>query len=128
MSAPEQSLLEEFTDLLTVRALHPDEYEAALTAFRARLAALDAAHHGGNRTMSKWIRFDAGPPSASGKTATWTILTIDGAMVLGEVRWYGPWRKYTFYPRSETVFEQDCLRDIAAFIEAHTREHRGASR
>ena len=43
MSAPEQSLLEEFTDLLTVRALHPDEYEAALTAFRARLAEVDAA-------------------------------------------------------------------------------------
>lgn len=62
--------------------------------------------------------------SPSGKTAIYSVSAKDGGATLGAVRWYAPWRKYAFFPRPETLYEQDCLRDIAAFCEAETRAHR----
>ena len=41
---------------------------------------------------------------------------------LGDIRWYSKWRKYAFYPRADTLFEHECLRDIAAFCEEQTKE------
>lgn len=75
--------------------------------------------------MSRWIRFEEGPRSPSGKTRSWSVVAKHGGVELGAVYWYAPWRKYAFAPSPyETVFEQDCLRDIATFIESRTREHR----
>jgi hypothetical protein len=42
------------------------------------------------------------------------------------VRWFSRWRKYAFYPGRETVFEEDCLREIADFCETRTREYKQA--
>ena len=36
---------------------------------------------------------------------------------LGCVKWYGPFRKYTFYPEGGTVFDDKCLNDISYFIK-----------
>lgn len=72
----------------------------------------------------KWIRITETGTSASGKTKTWWVRSEDGQDFLGEVKWYAPWRKYAFYPAAITIFEQDCLRDIASFIEEKTKEHR----
>lgn len=36
---------------------------------------------------------------------------------LGQVKWYGPWRCYAFFPADGTLFERVCLRDIAAFCD-----------
>lgn len=70
----------------------------------------------------KHIMFVPGPSKP--KTKTWAIHSIDQPGIqLGWVCWYGHWRKYGFFPDAQTVFEQDCLRDIAAFIEKKTREH-----
>lgn len=71
-----------------------------------------------------WIRFDYVDVSKSGKTKLWRIRPLDSHDTLGEVKWYGPWRKYCFYPDHNTVFEQDCLRDIAKFCESQTKAHR----
>jgi hypothetical protein len=46
---------------------------------------------------------------------------------LGWVAWFSRWRKYAFYPKPETVYEEDCLRDIAEFCEAKTKEHKNIS-
>jgi len=43
---------------------------------------------------------------------------------IGSVYWYNPWRKYCFFPAPGTVYEQDCLRDIADFVETETKRHR----
>lgn len=74
--------------------------------------------------MSEWIRFDAGPPSASGKTKTWDVRTKDGIHILGRVSWYAPWRRYSFWPDLGTVFEGQCLRDIASFCDTSTAAHK----
>jgi hypothetical protein len=72
----------------------------------------------------KWITITWAGPSKSGKTSIYIVRTTDGHVVLGEVRWFGRWRKYAFYPDPNTVYEQDCLRDIATFCEDITRQHR----
>ena len=41
-------------------------------------------------------------------------------LFLGGIKWWGGWRKYCFFPEQATIFEKDCLRDIADFCEAQT--------
>ncbi len=73
---------------------------------------------------SKWITFELEIPLKQRKTDIWGVYSKQGHAVLGLVMWYPAWRKYAFYPNKETVFEQDCLRDIAKFIEDKTKEHK----
>ena len=72
--------------------------------------------------MSKWISF--WPILEGGKTKTWVVRTIDGVVMLGVVRWHSPWRKYAFFPLSETLFEEQCLNDLATFLKDETRKQR----
>lgn len=73
--------------------------------------------------MSKWIRFDEVAEVAPGRrTVVWRVVNKETNAYLGAVRWYGPFRQYSFEPEPFTVFERTCLRDIADFCEARTRE------
>lgn len=77
--------------------------------------------------MAKWIKFIDEKLSESGKTKIWRLVTISTfGVLLGEVRWYGPWRKYSFFPNRDLalVFEKDCLRDIADFCESETAKRK----
>jgi hypothetical protein len=77
------------------------------------------------RIMSGWIRFEFNGQSASGKTKRWLVIsTFEPHPVLGTIAWYASWRCYSFYPKSDTVFEKACLRDIANFCEEETNAHR----
>lgn len=74
--------------------------------------------------MAKWIRFlDAGR-SASGKTRVWLVAEKNNGPALGRVEWFARWRRYAFAPFPDTVYEQDCLRDIAEFCEYETKMHK----
>jgi hypothetical protein len=80
--------------------------------------------------MAEWCKFQASGPSKSGKTLLWTVVTYaskdgDGSFTeLGIVKWYGAWRKYAFFPAPQTLYEHDCLRQIADFCERETKAHR----
>ena len=76
--------------------------------------------------MAKWIRFDKMAPGT--KTDLWAIRALDGSGDLGAVKWFGAWRKYCFFPCDGTLYEQDCLRDIATFCETATAEYRQRKR
>jgi hypothetical protein len=71
-----------------------------------------------------YIRFIEGPSKP--KTRTWWVVTKDDDIHLGWIGWFARWRKYGFYPKSETVYEQICLREIADFCERETAEHKKA--
>lgn len=73
--------------------------------------------------MSKPKRVKFGRPknSDSGKTQIWSVLDSSG-MLLGQIKWFGQWRKYAFYPLGFTVYEQDCLRTIADFCEQKSKK------
>lgn len=67
--------------------------------------------------MSKWINFSKEWDNGNKKTDTYLIETKDGNQCIGLIKWYAPWRKYSFFPNPNTVYETDCLKDIVSFIE-----------
>lgn len=62
------------------------------------------------------------------KTDIYDVRSVAGEAWLGTIQWYAAWRKYSFHPRPETVFEADCLRAIADFLASLTKDHRSATR
>ena len=73
--------------------------------------------------MARWIRF-AQVENPGRLTKVWQVITVEHGEFLGEVRWFTSWRKYCFFPAPSTIFEQDCLRDIADFCETVTKQHK----
>lgn len=69
--------------------------------------------------MSKWIEFHkVDPPIIGRKTDTYLIFTKTGDQtVLGEIKWYGPWRQFAFFPQPNCLFEKTCLQDITDFLK-----------
>ena len=74
--------------------------------------------------VSKWIEFVHW--RETGKTSVWQVVTKDGGVVIGEVKWFGRWRGYAFFPKPDTIYEATCLRDIADFIKAQMDARRVA--
>lgn len=58
----------------------------------------------------------------------WVVETKDEGYVLGVVKWFGRWRCYAYFPYPETVYEKDCLREIALWCEERTKEHMAKKR
>jgi hypothetical protein len=76
------------------------------------------------KDKAKWISFYF--LLDTGKTKIWEVMSKGQGAILGVIKWYGAWRKYSFSPRSNTIFEEKCLRDIADFCERETLAHRAA--
>lgn len=77
--------------------------------------------------MATYIDFHDCGVAAGKKTRSWIVQPKDGTAKIGWVRWHGAWRKYCFFSEGyPCIFEEVCLRDIAEFVEARTREHRAA--
>lgn len=74
----------------------------------------------------KWIVIDEGPQL--GKTKQWRVSTADRAATLGVIKFFPRWRKYSFWPNANTLYEADCLRDIADFCEGQTKLWRAGLR
>lgn len=49
---------------------------------------------------------------------------LDERIELGEIKWNGKWRKYCFYPYDETLYDTQCLMDIALFMDKLNKEKR----
>jgi len=76
--------------------------------------------------MGTYINFIEITPNP--KTKVWEVVTKEEDNFLGIIKWFGRWRKYTFMPSSNSVYEEVCLREIADWIECRTKEHRDAKR
>lgn len=73
-----------------------------------------------NPPTAKWIDFIETTPPAI-KTKRYSVLSKE-KHYLGEIKWYGPFRKYSFFPQSGTVFEIQCMTDIINFIKFLTEK------
>lgn len=73
--------------------------------------------------MSRWITFKE-IDNAKGKTKVWRVASKESDAFLGTVKWHGPWRKYCFFPNEDTLFEEDCLEDIAKFLQGLKAERK----
>lgn len=61
-----------------------------------------------------WAYFDG--MSESGKTEVWRVQ--NGDLLLGKISFWSKWRRYAFFPRPETLYETQCMTDIAGFLSA----------
>jgi hypothetical protein len=68
------------------------------------------------------LRFEQGPNKP--KTKTWFVLNKHDNIHLGWIGWFARWRKYAFFPKTDTVYEEDCLKDIAQFCVIETHKHK----
>lgn len=77
-----------------------------------------------------YLRFDDVQASESGKTRIFNVCNKNSGAVLGEVRWYGQWRRYCFFPSEYAafVFSAGCLRDIATFADQQTAKQKTRAR
>lgn len=66
--------------------------------------------------------------SPSGKTCIWEVISTQRQDVLGEIKWFGRWHQYTFFPICDTIWNDDCLIEISAFLTKVTAEHRMLSK
>jgi hypothetical protein len=70
----------------------------------------------------KWIRIVETGKSSSGKTKIYEVQDrFYPERILGMIKWLPSWRRYAFFPEPETFYEEQCLKDIALFLEVETR-------
>jgi hypothetical protein len=66
----------------------------------------------------KWITIKEEGFSASGKTKIFSVVNNEHTDYwIGLIKWNSGYRKYAFYPSTESYYEEDCLKDIAEFLE-----------
>jgi hypothetical protein len=75
----------------------------------------------------RYINFHLRDQIPGRETSIWYVHTKSGE-ALGYINWYGPWRKYCFYPGPGSGFEEVCMREISDFIVARTKEHKSKSK
>lgn len=74
--------------------------------------------------QGKYIFFhDEGLVSERAVTHVFSVADRMSKTRLGTVKWFMQWRKYCFFA-SDSVFDHNCLRDIADFCEMKTIERR----
>jgi hypothetical protein len=90
---------------------------------------------------SKWVEFrecfSGRVGKAKRKTKVWEVISRAAGFDVGTVEWYPHWRQYVFAVRLRKedeggpfdcdVYNPECLRDIADFAEARTKEHHRAT-
>ena len=50
------------------------------------------------------------------KTEVYAVMTKDNEVALGIIKWYAPWRQYTYFPDDNTIYSKGCMEDINDFI------------
>ena len=52
------------------------------------------------------------------KTPIYKLFSMSNSDIkLGEIKWFGAWRQYCFYPEGNTIFDRKCLTYINSFLE-----------
>jgi len=67
------------------------------------------------KTEYKYLQFSE--LISTGKTSKWSCQTKNGCHSLGNIKWYGAWRQYCYFPVVQAVYSAGCLDDIADFLK-----------
>lgn len=62
--------------------------------------------------------------SASGKTKIVNVYSARSGDKLGEIRWFGRWRQYAFFPGEGTIWNPECMKEICEKISTLMKERR----
>jgi len=68
---------------------------------------------------SKYLEFAKQPKRRTRKTWITDVTSRSGGMLLGQIKWYGAWRQYAFYPNPKAIaiFNIECMNDICGVIQ-----------
>lgn len=66
--------------------------------------------------MNEYLEFNQLQTRPDMKTQIWAVTSAKYGDPLGLIKWFGRWRQYAFYPEPGTIFNKDCMTDIAIFI------------
>lgn len=69
-----------------------------------------------NTKKYKWISIIDLGRSVSGKTKIFSVVSRQSKAELGIIKWLPSWRRYAFFPTSDSFYEEECLQDIASFL------------
>ena len=69
---------------------------------------------------TKYLRFNTFNLSGR-KTAIVEVCSKSSDTLLGEIKWYGPWRQYCFFPLI-AIFNSECLDDIKKFMDVMNKK------
>ena len=64
---------------------------------------------------SRYLEFDR--IGWTGKTDVWNVLSKSQGSILGQIKWFGRWRQYCFWPSPNTIFNPECMADISKVIK-----------
>lgn len=71
-----------------------------------------------------YLHFKEMPVKKGMKTRIVNVYSLNGSESLGEIRWFPKWRKYVFFPAADTIYDPDCLEELAEKIRAMTEDHK----
>ena len=69
-----------------------------------------------------WLEFTV--IEDTGKTKKWSVTNKSTRVFVGQVKWYGGWRRYAFFTDADMLFDADCLREIADFLEQQMNDRK----
>jgi len=73
--------------------------------------------------VSKYLNFEEDDHWGH-KTKRIVIVSKRHVDILGDIRWYGRWRQYAFFPEAKTVWNPECMRDVQECIARLMAERR----
>jgi hypothetical protein len=80
-------------------------------------------------TETKFLQFVVQPRIEGNRTVVIHVRNKRQNILLGEIRWYGPWRQYCFMPQDDSlILNHTCLHEIAEICRVRTMGQREASR
>jgi hypothetical protein len=74
--------------------------------------------------MAKWLEFKE--IQKKPKTSVFEVINKETQEAIGIIKFYPPFRKYSYFPYLDTVYEETCQRDIAdelGRLEAERKEN-----
>ena len=74
---------------------------------------------------SKWLQFTE--RGLQDEKRSWSVFAGGKLAWLGNIAWFGRWRRYVFFPQQGMLFDAACLRELAEFMESQTQAEASGS-
>lgn len=66
----------------------------------------------------KYMGIKSMPTPPDRKTKIFSVFELKTGYQLGEIKWFPRWRCYSFYPAPNTVFDEECTKQIYSWLIA----------
>lgn len=61
--------------------------------------------------------------SNSGLTKIFSVYATNGSF-LGQIKWYGPWRKYCYHAVASQILDANCMYELMEKLSEETNKHK----